>query len=156
MKTGRIYVALEVTPDGWRCSFSDGKEVYHESYRYDKKNDEVCLVSESPDLDRIHESRANLREFYNIIDGMCILDVMKALQKQQSLLTTPKPTVRDWVIAFLKGKDFVSPTVIGKAHAAQFGYSNTHHSSWTSRICLKLVKEGILERNSKGHYRLLG
>lgn len=27
MKTGRIYVALEVTPDGWRCSFSDGKDV---------------------------------------------------------------------------------------------------------------------------------
>lgn len=59
-----------------------------------------------------------------------------------------------WIIDYLRGKDYVSPSVIGLAHAETFGYSHTHHSSWASPICLKLAKTGILLRNEKGHYKL--
>lgn len=59
-----------------------------------------------------------------------------------------------WIISYLEGKDYVSPSVIGKAHSQTFGFSETHHSSWASPICLRLVKKGLLLRNDKGHYKL--
>ena len=56
-----------------------------------------------------------------------------------------------WVLDYLKGKDYVSPTEIGKIHALAVGsYSFTHHSAWASPICLRLVKKGLLLRNEKG------
>lgn len=61
---------------------------------------------------------------------------------------------QQWIIDYLRGKDYVSPSVIGFAHAKNFGYSLNHHSSWASPICLKLVKMGILLRNENGHYKL--
>lgn len=60
----------------------------------------------------------------------------------------------EWVIGYLKGKDYVSPTIIGCAYAATFGFSRTCHSRWASPICLRLVKKGLLLRNEKGHYKL--
>lgn len=60
----------------------------------------------------------------------------------------------EWIISYLKGKDYVSPSVIGKTHPQAFGFSETHHSSWASPICLRLVKKGLLLRNDKGHYKL--
>lgn len=61
----------------------------------------------------------------------------------------------EWIIAYLKGKDYVSPTVIGECHAETFGFSSfTHHSAWASPICLRLVEKGLLLRNQKGHYKL--
>lgn len=61
---------------------------------------------------------------------------------------------QEWIIDYLRGKDYVSPSVIGWAHAKAFGYSLSHHSSWASPICLKLVNLGILLRNERGHYKL--
>lgn len=61
----------------------------------------------------------------------------------------------EWIVAYLKGKDYVSPSVIGEDHAKTFGFSFfTHHSAWASPICLKLVEKGLLLRNQKGHYKL--
>lgn len=60
----------------------------------------------------------------------------------------------EWIISYLKGKDYVSPSVIGAEHARTFGFSGAHHSCWASPICLRLVKKGLLLRNDKGHYKL--
>lgn len=48
----------------------------------------------------------------------------------------------EWIISYLKGKDYVSPSVIGAEHARTFGFSGAHHSCWASPICLRLVKKG--------------
>lgn len=45
----------------------------------------------------------------------------------------------EWIISYLKGKDYVSPSVIGTEHARTFGFSGAHHSCWASPICLRLV-----------------
>ncbi len=60
----------------------------------------------------------------------------------------------EWIIEYLKGKDYVSPTIIGLEHAKAFGLLGLHHSCWASPICLRMVKEGLLLRNRKGHYKL--
>jgi exoribonuclease II len=61
---------------------------------------------------------------------------------------------QQWVLDYLKDKDFTSPSVIGIAHAREFGLGMDHHSAWASPICKRLVERGLLERNNKGHYRL--
>ena len=38
----------------------------------------------------------------------------------------------EWIISYLKGKDYVSPSVIGTEHARTFGFSGAHHSCWAS------------------------
>ena len=60
----------------------------------------------------------------------------------------------EWIISYLKGKDYVSPSVIGTEHARTFGFSGAHHSCWASPICLRLVEKGLLLRNKKGRYKL--
>lgn len=60
----------------------------------------------------------------------------------------------EWIIAYLKDKDYVSPSVIGLEHARTFGYRGVHHSCWASPICLRLVRKGVLIRNDRGHYKL--
>lgn len=59
-----------------------------------------------------------------------------------------------WVVDYLKGKDYTSPSRIGIDHARTFGFSDTHHSSWASPVCKRLVEKGVLIRNPKGHYKL--
>ena len=49
-------------------------------------------------------------------------------------------------LAIKSGKDWVSPTEIG----GLFG----GHSSVGSPLCKRMVKDGILIRNEKGHYKL--
>ena len=49
-------------------------------------------------------------------------------------------------ILSLEDRKFVSPTEIG----GLFG----GHSSIGSPLCLRMVKQGLLVRNDKGHYRL--
>ena len=49
----------------------------------------------------------------------------------------------EWIIAYLKDKDYVSPSVIGLEHARTFGYRGAHHSCWASPICLRLVRKGV-------------
>lgn len=53
------------------------------------------------------------------------------------------------VLGYLKGRDWTSPTELGRAI-----WGKGHHSSSASPVCLRLVKAGKLERNAKGHYRL--
>jgi len=53
------------------------------------------------------------------------------------------------VLGFLKGKDWTSPTEIGREVWGQ-----GHHSSSASPVCKRLVKVGALERNDDGHYRI--
>lgn len=60
-----------------------------------------------------------------------------------------------WIAEYLKGKDYTSPTEIGRAHANAFNIvSLTHHSAWASPICKRMVEKGILLRNDKGKYKL--
>lgn len=54
------------------------------------------------------------------------------------------------VIAYLRDKDWTSPTEIG---GKVWGYP--HHSATASPVCKRLVVRGLLERNDRGHYRLL-
>lgn len=53
------------------------------------------------------------------------------------------------VLQFLKGKDWTSPTDIGKSL-----WGPKHHSSSASPVCLRMVEKGLLERNDRGHYRI--
>lgn len=46
----------------------------------------------------------------------------------------------EWIIAYLKDKDYVSPSVIGLEHARTFGYRGAHHSCWASPICLSYLQ----------------
>lgn len=49
-----------------------------------------------------------------------------------------------------QGRDWISPTEIGR-EVGGFG----KHSSYGSPICKEMVKQGLVERNDRGHYRLL-
>ena len=49
------------------------------------------------------------------------------------------------------GREWFSPTEIG-VNVGGLG----KHSSYGSPICKRMVKLGLAERNSKGHYRLKG
>ena len=64
----------------------------------------------------------------------------------------------EFILEYLKGKDFTSPTNIGEAYGAfKHGYFHDrigYHSAWASPRCKKLVEKGLLERNEFGHYRL--
>jgi len=60
---------------------------------------------------------------------------------------------QDFIINYLKGKDFTSPSEIGRAFGR--GKEGIYHSSWASPKCKKLVEMGLLERNEKGHYRIV-
>lgn len=65
---------------------------------------------------------------------------------------------QEWIIKYLKGKGFTSPTEIGRAYGREkyqgwYGFTG-YHSSWASPRCKKLVEMGLLERNDRGHYRL--
>jgi len=46
--------------------------------------------------------------------------------------------------------EYVSPTKIGLDLT-----DRKMNSNWASRICLELVKLGLIERSNKGHYRIL-
>lgn len=62
-----------------------------------------------------------------------------------------------WIIEYLHGKGFTSPTQIGRAYGDSIHGNNSfhsYHSSWASPKCKALVDKGNLERNDKGHYRL--
>lgn len=52
-----------------------------------------------------------------------------------------------WILAFLKGKDWTSPTEIGREYGRLTG-SPYMHSAWASPKCLKMVEAGLLERNN--------
>jgi hypothetical protein len=52
------------------------------------------------------------------------------------------------VLAYLTGKDWTSPTDIGRN---VWGWP--HHSATASPVCKRMVAIGLLERNSKGLYR---
>jgi hypothetical protein len=52
------------------------------------------------------------------------------------------------IMQFLDGRDWTSPTDIGNG-------LNRYNSAWASPKCLSLVKLGALERNEKGHYRVV-
>ena len=53
----------------------------------------------------------------------------------------------DWILEFLKGKDWTSPTEIGDRYGGK-------GSMWASPKCKKLVEQGLLERSDRGWYRL--
>ena len=59
-----------------------------------------------------------------------------------------------WIIDYLRGKDYTSPSQLGIAHSISFVFRYSHNSSWASTICLRMVEKGLLLRNEKGHYKL--
>jgi hypothetical protein len=58
------------------------------------------------------------------------------------------PTNAEAVLGYLKGRNWTSPTELGRVI-----WGKGRHSSSASPTCLKLVKAGKLERNQRGHYR---
>lgn len=65
---------------------------------------------------------------------------------------------QEWIVHYLQGRGWCSPTQIGRAYGdSKHGNDSFHHyhSAWASPKCKKLVELGYLERNDKGHYRLL-
>jgi len=58
------------------------------------------------------------------------------------------PRWKIFILDYLCGEGWVSPTQIGKA------WGPGYHSAWASPYCKKLVKEGLLLRNRRGHYCL--
>ena len=145
-----------VTPAGSGVAMSHGL-----SFR------EVCLVVELAEQDvidtAIEELQATLESVPSGISHKSLLDLFR---RRLSAVTLDRavPRVRlrnsyresvDWICSFLKDKDFTSPSVIGRAHADARGIRSGNHHSWASPICKRMVDDGLLERNSKGHYRLL-
>jgi hypothetical protein len=64
---------------------------------------------------------------------------------------------QNWILKYLYGRGFVSPTQIGNAYGdSKFGNNSFHsyHSAWASPKCKKLVELGLLERNKKGYYAI--
>lgn len=63
-----------------------------------------------------------------------------------------------WVLDYLK-KDcngaFISPSNIGSMYGKLVLNKSGLHSSTGSPICKELVELGLVERNSKGHYRAI-
>jgi len=64
---------------------------------------------------------------------------------------------KEWIVEYLKGKDYTSPTEIGRVYGNTLKGNPYHnyHSAWASPKCKQLVADGKLIRNSKGHYKLL-
>jgi len=63
-----------------------------------------------------------------------------------------------WIIKYLYRRGWTSPTQIGTAYGdSKHGNNSFHtfHSAWASPRCKNLVENGYLERNKKGHYRLI-
>ena len=129
---------------------------------------EVCLVVELAEQDVldivISELQATLESVPPDISHTALLDLFKRRVSAVTLdIAAPRVKSRnsyresaDWICSFLEGKDFTSPSVIGRAHADAHGIlSEHHHSSWASPICKRMVAEGLLERNQDGCYRLL-
>lgn len=58
---------------------------------------------------------------------------------------------QQWILAFLDGKGWTSPTDIGLARS--YGQRRSLGSAWASPECQALVASGHLERNDAGHYR---
>lgn len=60
-----------------------------------------------------------------------------------------------WILEYLReNPGFQSPTTIGRAHAALVNGGPTHHSSWASPVLKRMVKKGLVQRNSKGQYQI--
>lgn len=149
-------LSSEVTPAGSEVTISHGL-----SFR------EVCLIVELAEQDVldtvISELQATLESVPSGISHAALLDLFKR-RVSAVTLDSAAPRVRsrntyresaDWICSFLEGKDFTSPSVIGRAHADTHGIlSEHHHSSWASPICKRMVAEGLLERNQDGCYRL--
>ena len=55
------------------------------------------------------------------------------------------------ILNYLKGKDWTGPTQIGLA----FNKKYTSAPAWAIPICMILVRDGLLERNQKGQYRIV-
>ena len=71
---------------------------------------------------------------------------------------SPEPITtksQEFILRYLNGKGWTSPTQIGYAYGDTLHPSGFHnyHSAWASPKCRKLVKMGWLERNENGHYR---
>lgn len=62
------------------------------------------------------------------------------------VLTTRQQSVVD----YLQGKEWISPTEIGRAV-----WGKGHHSASASPVCKKLVAMGLLARSDQGHYKVL-
>lgn len=146
-----------VTPAGSGTAVSHGL-----SFR------EVCRVVELAEQDildiAVREFQALLQSVPSGMSHAALLDLFRR-RLGAVTLDSAAPWVKsrnsyresaDWICSFLEGKDFTSPSIIGRAHADAHGIqSENHHSSWASPICKRMVAEGLLERNQDGCYRLL-
>ena len=65
---------------------------------------------------------------------------------------------REFILSYLRGRSWTSPTEIGNAYGKSIKAHDPerYHSSWASPKCKRLVQEGLVERSSRGHYRLCG
>jgi hypothetical protein len=70
----------------------------------------------------------------------------------------PRYKPDEFIISFLEGRDFTSPTDIGQAYGrykhGEFHMKTCYHSAWASPRCKRMVGKGLLVRNKLGHYKL--
>ncbi len=62
---------------------------------------------------------------------------------------------QQWIVRYLVGRGWCSPTQIGIAYGDSIHGNNSFHcfrSSWASPRCKALVVLGVLKRNADGHY----
>lgn len=91
----------------------------------------------------------------SVVDGLCdaIVWVYSGIDRKSN--KEKSIDNETFILSYLYGRDYTSPTEIGRAHAEMFGIKSlNHHSSWASPICKRMVKKGLLIRNDKGHYKL--
>lgn len=92
----------------------------------------------------------NPREYHGLMSSEYNLSISFPLIKRMS----PK----EFILQFIKesGEEWLSPTAIGVAWGGSPFAGNASHygSSWASKHCKELVKQGKLVRNAGGHYAL--
>jgi hypothetical protein len=70
--------------------------------------------------------------------------------KQRGVIMT---TQREWILKYLEGRGWTSPTQIGRAYGDSIHGGNSP-SAWASPKCKALVRHGLIDRNDDGWYRL--
>lgn len=117
-----------------------------------KKHGMASIGSIPPkELDAVREFFDELSDLVEVTDKITGNTRFVKESEMAKIQTFVKPKFdpgSDFILKYLRGKEWTSPTEIGKA------YRKGLHSAWASPRCRKLVEKGLLERNAKGWYKL--
>lgn len=124
--------------DGRLCELAFKKRSHGYGVEYDCPYDAFCVSF----------------NFYNTaIDA---LEYAVEWFAKNKIMSQSRISNEQWIVEYLRGKGYTSPSEIGIAHKKAFNIdSPTHHIEWASPICNRMVEKGILIRNNKGQYKLI-